>query len=236
MPSPGEYAETRETLHRVAAHVLARRRYEVTRRFGLRASPGGFGTPAFGDPLEVLRITRGVLVRERGCESAYAEINGSTLRELANFAGADIDAEFRCGDDTPPTGDIDEKLLVNDDAIAVLGGWFQFGWQAIDSVIGGLPDDATPGTIQLWPEHFDAGTNVAVAPDVRLNLGASPGDAFSASPYIYVGPWSAERPGDPRYWNAPFGAVLRREDLKGDPLDAAVRFLHRGLDLIREAS
>lgn len=227
---------TRVVMHRIAAHVLGRRRHEVSGRFGLRATPGGFGTPAFGDPLEVLRVARGVLVRERGGESAYTEINGSTLRELASFAGTDIDKEFNCGNDSPPAGDVDEKLLVNADAIAVLGGWLQFGWQAIDSIVSALPAESAPTTIQLWPEHFDAGTNVAVAPEVRVNLGASPGDAFSASPYIYVGPWSADRPGDPRYWNAPFGAVLRREDLKGDPLDAALRFLHRGLELMREGT
>ena len=47
---------TREVLHRVAAHVLGRRRYQVSGRFGLRASPGGFATPAFGDGPEVVRI------------------------------------------------------------------------------------------------------------------------------------------------------------------------------------
>src|SRR5262245_10681805 len=45
----GEYAATRAELHRVAAHVIARRRFVVTERFGLRVTPGGFGTPLFGD-------------------------------------------------------------------------------------------------------------------------------------------------------------------------------------------
>ncbi len=78
----------------------------------------------------------------------------------------------------------------------------------------------------------------------HVNLGASPGDGFSTEPYLYVGPWSAERPGDDGYWNAPFGAVLRRSDLPGgaggssiggSPTDAAaarsaaVAFLADGL-------
>ena len=56
---------TRDALQRVATHVLARARFAATGRFGLRATPGGFGTPAFGDGVEVLRVAGEVLVRER---------------------------------------------------------------------------------------------------------------------------------------------------------------------------
>ena len=35
----GSYTSTRQGLHRVAAHILARRRFDVSGRFGLRASP-----------------------------------------------------------------------------------------------------------------------------------------------------------------------------------------------------
>ena len=44
----------------------------------------------------------------------------------------------------------------------------------------------------------------------QVNLGFSPGDAFSDDPYVYVGPWGPARPGDDGYWNAPFGAALSR--------------------------
>ncbi len=60
---PPTYAATRNALQRVAVHVLARRRHAVTGRFGLRATPGGFGTPAFGPDEEVLRIAGDRLVR-----------------------------------------------------------------------------------------------------------------------------------------------------------------------------
>ncbi len=63
-------------------------------------------------------------------------------------------------------------------------------------------------TVQLWPEHFDVGTTLDLGDGV--NLGFSPGDAFSEDPYVYVGPWGAVRPGDDGYWNVPFGAVLSR--------------------------
>jgi hypothetical protein len=61
----------------------------------------------------------------------------------------------------------------------------------------------------------------------------SPGDDFSAEPYLYVGPWGADRPGDAGYWNAPFGAVLPRSRVVDDPdpLAAAVGFLRRGVML-----
>ena len=48
-------AAAREELHRLAAHVLARRRYAVTARFGLRPAPGGLATPPFGEG-EVIRV------------------------------------------------------------------------------------------------------------------------------------------------------------------------------------
>ena len=88
--------------------------------------------------------------------------------------------------------------------------------------------------IQLWPEHFDAGTSVAVGENDRCNLGASPGDGFSDEPYLYVGPNTSIRPGDAGYWNAPFGAVLSRSDVAGasDAFSCGVEFLRRGLELL----
>lgn len=87
--------------------------------------------------------------------------------------------------------------------------------------------------MQLWPEHFDAGCDVAAGAS-RVNLGASPGDATRADPYLYVGPWGSERPDDGAYWNAPFGAVLDHAELlrADDPHATAVAFLRRGTDLL----
>jgi hypothetical protein len=52
-PLPPQFAETRTVLHRVAEEVLKPAREGVTGRFGLRALPGGFGTPPFGDVLQL---------------------------------------------------------------------------------------------------------------------------------------------------------------------------------------
>lgn len=68
-------------------------------------------------------------------------------------------------------------------------------------------------TIQLWPEHFDAATTVTLPSMEPVDLGFSPGDGFESEPYLSVGPWGAARPGDPRFWNVPFGSMRRHSDV-----------------------
>ena len=219
-----------EALHRVAVHILARRRHAVSGRIGLRATPGGFGTPSFGSPdePEVLRVAGAVLVREVGGDVDTVELAGRSLRQLAAFAGADLARPFDAGPDTPPAGDLDAPLVVAESEAAALADWFDLGWRLLDRVTASA---ARPTATQLWPEHFDAGCSVAVGPgeDDRCNLGASPGDEAVPEPYLYVGPWGRDRPGEPGFWNAPFGAIVRRRDLGADAADGGVAFLREGL-------
>ncbi len=222
---------TRTDLQRVAVHVLARRRQDVTGRFGLRATPGGFGTPAFGpdDAIEVLRVDGAVLVHEVGRDARAIDLDGATLNGLADAVGVDLGAELSVGQDTPALGDPDAPLTVDPVHAAAPGDWFDLGWRSLDRVAAGTGGGAA---IQLWPEHFDAGTSLAVGPGIedQTNIGASAGDGFHADPYLYVGPWGTDRPGDAAYWNAPFGAVLGRSDVRS--LDDAVAFFQRGIDLL----
>ena len=222
--------ETRAALHRIATHVLGRARFDATGRFGLRATPGGFGTPAFDE--EVLRVAGGTLVREHGPHASAMPLHGATLADLAAFAGVDLTTPFNAGDATPPVGDVHAPLSVDATEVARLAEWWQFGWRVIDTVAAAEPDAMV---IQLWPEHFDAGTSVPIDEGERCNLGASPGDAFSDEPYLYLGPWSDRRPHDASYWNAPFGAARTRTELfaASDPFVAGVEFLRRGLELLR---
>jgi len=222
---------TRRSLHRVAAHVLGRRRFEVSGHFGLRASPGGVATPAFGEEPEAIRLSGVWLVRELGGLSAVTTVSGATLRDLVGFAGADVDAPFSAGEATPPLGDVDAPIELDASATGAIAQWFGLGWRVLDEVLASLPASAEPATTQLWPEHFDAATHVGLSSGTRVNLGFSAGDDFEPEPYLYVGPWTPERPGDPEYWNAPFGALMRSSDI-GAGADAGRRcvdFLLAGL-------
>lgn len=240
---PASYLATRSELQRVAVHVVARARYAATERFGLRVTPGGFGTPAFGTDAEVVRVSGGDLVRERAPRSraatAVLPLATSTLSDAAAFVGVSLDTEFTVGDDTPAIGDTDQRLSIDSAAAHVLATWFWVGALAIDAVVRSLGAAARPSVLQVWPEHFDAGIDVAAAPEVRVNLGVSPGDGDIASPYLYVGPW--DRDGlDDEYWNASFGAHLPYADVVAAPdaVAMAASFFERGLMLVaaREAS
>ena len=221
---------TRTELHRIAVHVLGRRRAAVSGHFGLRASPLGLATPAFGPEPEVVRAAGPHLVREVGAQARSMPMDGATLAELAAFVETDLTSDFSAGDATPELGSPDEPLHLDEGELDALYRWFDLGWRVLDVVTA----DPVPGsgwsTIQLWPEHFDVGTGLDLGSDRGVNLGFSPGDAFSEEPYVYVGPWGPERPGGPGYWNAPFGAVVPRSAIDG--AEAAAAFLLKGLALV----
>jgi hypothetical protein len=221
---------TSDELHRLSAHVLGRRRFEVSGRFGLRSSPGGVATPAFGPEPEVLRTDGMALIREVGSRSTSLSLEGATLAGLAEFAGADLGSEFSAGPATVPLGDVDRPLDLDPGELAGLVAWFELGWRVLDPCVAQLAGTTT--TLQLWPEHFDAGTTVDLGP-VSVNLGFSAGDAFADEPYLYVGPWDERRPGDPAYWNAPFGAFATRS--QAGEAEACEAFLRTGLERLMKA-
>jgi hypothetical protein len=206
----------------------------ATGRFGLRVTGDGIGTPAFGPDADVVRIYDGMLAHERQrdgvARTRVSAISGSSLAELAAFVGVDLGAAFDAGPASPGVGDTSRPISVDPATVADLLGWFRLGLLAFDRL---LPSLTEPSIIQLWPEHFDVGLDAATSRG-RVNVGASPGDDGHPEPYLYLGPWDADRPGDPAYWNAPFGALLGHSELRAadDPLDAATSFFQRGLGLL----
>lgn len=221
---------TRDDLHRIAAHVLGRRRFAVSGHFGLRASPRGVATPAFGPEPEVLRVAGTILVRELGTQSWAMQMDGATLAQLAKFGGADLDDAFSAGPDTPAMGPTDEPLRLSVPELDLLWAWFDLGWRVLDAVTADTSLVSSRSTVQLWPEHFDAGCTVGQGSGADVNLGFSPGDSFSEEPYAYIGPWGPERPGDPTFWNAPFGAAVPRSRAGG--FAECVAFVRHGLQLL----
>jgi len=233
-PLPSGYDHDRLEIQRVATHVLARARFVATGRFGLRVTPTGIGTPAFGPDGDILRISGDHVVRERQRDGVgraeTLSVAGRSLGELAAFVDVDVAEPLDVGQGTVPIGDVSAPISIQPEAFVSLLSWFRLGATVLDLV---LPSVSEPSVIQLWPEHFDVGFDAAVALG-RVNLGASAGDADHPEPYLYLGPWGVERPGDSRYWNAPFGARLPHAELRAaeHPVDAAAAFFRRGLQLL----
>jgi hypothetical protein len=229
------------TLHLVGVHVVARARVQATGRFSLRVTPGGFGTPEFGAEFRRVRVAHDTLIVEADApgapSSAAHAIHGASLRALAAAAGVDLDAALDVGHDTPDLGDPDALLALDADDAGEAVEWFRIVAAALDRVVAAVPATSGASLARLWPEHFDVALDVVAQPGIRVNLGGSPGDAFSGEPYLYVGPWTADRPGDAGFWNAPFGAALTRSQLEsGDPVGSAAAFLLDGFHQLQQGA
>lgn len=223
--------QTRLTLQRIATHVLARRRAFASGRFGLRCVAGGIATPAFGDSVEVVRLTADSVIVEADGISNAARL--TCLQDLATFVGVDLSRTFSVGHDTPPIGDVTEPLALDPTSAATSFTWFADVAVALDQVIGDRLR-SKPSAVQLWPEHFDIACDLAwgFTGAQRVNIGGSLGDDAIDEPYVYVGPWGSQRPGAAAFWNAPFGAtVTRAEILRADmPASAAIAlFFDQGI-------
>ena len=178
----------------------------------------------------MIRVAGPQLVREVGASSRSLPMDGATLAQLAAFVDADLTSEFSAGAAAPALGSPDEPLHLGTAELDVLYAWFDLGWRVLDVVTSDPAPASGWATIQLWPEHFDVGTALDLGSGKGVNLGFSPGDAFSEEPYAYVGPWGPERPGGPTYWNAPFGAVVPQSGV--DSAQSAAAFLRKGLALL----
>jgi hypothetical protein len=199
MTLPEQFAETRESLHALAEHVLCAARYQAMGRIGLQVVPGGFATPPFGEDRRTIGVDGMELVLRASGMERRAPI--TTLRAAGEFAGVEPGAPSSVFKPTTPC-DLDAPLVVEADAARRLAGWYALGDQALRRLAREIAADR-PSDVTLWPEHFDVGIRAG-----EVNYGASPGDAPVPEPYLYVGPTGLDlaATGD-GFWDQPFGAA-----------------------------
>lgn len=232
-PLPPEFTATRDALHQVAFFALAPARYRAVGRMGLRATPGGFGTPEFEG--RVARVEGSLLVHTEGDQTATQEI--TTVRSAAEFFGLEYQAVwFEDFHDPPQPVAPDLPLAVDARAALALGHWFEFGFEVLDRLRGHGQEGDDVSEVQLWPEHFDPATELGDHElGQRASFGASPGDDAHAQPYLYVSAWSdVDR--SVGFWNdGSFnGASLGYDELMSsqDPIGRALEFLIEGYRIL----
>jgi hypothetical protein len=218
---PPTFVQTRDALHALAEHVIAPARQRVTGHIGLLATPGGFGTPVFGDG-ECVRVEGAELIHEH--PGSTRRIGITTLADGARFVGIELGDVTPAYDLTTPLLP-DTQLHVDAAASHALGDWYAFATAALDELRNRYVS-LSPTPIQLWPEHFDLACELGdEGARTRANYGASPGDGGIAEPYLYVGPWDAARRTGALARES-FGAACRYSELCGerDPRALAEQF------------
>jgi hypothetical protein len=227
-PDPAVLRRTRLGLQAVAEHVLSAALHQRNGRIGLRAVPGGVGTPALqasGHEWRRLRLDGTDLVVEVGDESRRAPL--TTIRAAADLVGITGGAPSDVYTPATPL-DLDAPLELDAHAARYLAAWYA----CVDDALARLArhaaeDGVTAAEVQLWPEHFDLATSIG-----ECNYGGSPGDDAHDLPYLYVGPWSPPPPGG-RYWNETFGASRAADHVSG--VDDAMAFFEEGRSQIRSS-
>lgn len=215
-PLPDDFQFARDQLHQLAFFALAPARYAVEERMGLRATPGGFGTPVYGDGL-ISRIEGRLLVQETGGNVATQAI--TTIRAAAEFFGGSYDVDWFTEFKDPLAAMDPERPLKIEEAPAVaLGEWFAFGFEILEELRGHGKAGDEVSEVQLWPEHFDPAIEMGTE-GTKASYGASPGDRGHLEPYLYVSAWSEIDREEP-FWNdrnfngasLPFTALLEADD------------------------
>lgn len=212
---------TRRSWHAVAEHVVAAALFHHTAKIGLRATPGGFGTPTFaidGAPT-VVRVELDHLVVDIDGDARSTPL--TTIAEAATFVGVDPGGPAEVYTLVTPL-ELDTLLRIDTEAARHLADWFALADGALARFVAHHPDDE-PTQAQLWPEHFDLARSAA-----KVNYGGSPGDDAHDRPYLYVGPFDG--PGSGPLWNEPFGASVPDTQIDGPA--AALAFFEAGREAL----
>jgi hypothetical protein len=232
-PLPAGFGATRDALHQIAFFAVAPARYQAEGRMGLRAAPGGFGTPEFDG--RVARVEGNTLVHEQADAAASQTI--TSVRAAADFFGVEYRTDWYDDFRDPLTPmDPDVELPVEDEAGRALGTWFDFGHGVLVTLRSYGSEDDDVSTVQLWPEHFDPAIEMGGGEDrLRASYGLSPGDPAHPEPYVYVAAWGEIDRSIP-YWNdqAFNGSSLGHAAILAapDPAKMALDFLLEGYRLL----
>ena len=224
------FVATRDALHRVAEHVVAKARFVHDREIRLTATDGGFGTPLLPDNTRV-RVDGSDLVVDTAGRSA--RIGLTTIADAAAFVGIVPGFPVELYPAATPF-EPDRPLSIDRDAARSLATWYAFTAEVLTQFALEIAD-GSPSPLILWPEHFDQAFYTEDAVEARrANYGASPGDDGHPEPYLYVGPWGSTDAHD--FWNAENfnGAVRALGDLlaEPDPAASALNFLRTGRALL----
>jgi hypothetical protein len=224
--APSSLTETRIALHRLAEHVVSPARRRANGKLALRYTRGGFGTPFFGDDIQVRVEGEELIVHEAGRERRSPI---TTLQAAADHIGHDA---------LPDDLELDQEPLALDrDAARLLGDWYGFAASVLEQLRAGAPEAANPSRVQLWPEHFDLSLELGAEADgARAAYGLSPGDEQHPEPYLYVAPWVAPPVGELWQASAFAGAELSYAELlvTEDQRRAALDFFGRRLAALTE--
>jgi hypothetical protein len=175
---PPSLPATRVALHRLAEHVLTPARQQANGKIALRYVSGGFGTPFFGDDVQI-RVDGTELVVNSPGDERRAPI--ASLAAAAAHAGVALEVE-------------DEPLEVDEAASRFLGDWYGFTASVLEQLRAEAAAELEASRVQLWTEHFDVAVELgSEGAGVRAGYGGSPGDELHPEPYLYVVPWDPSR-------------------------------------------
>ncbi len=224
------FVSTRDGLHRVAEHIVAKARYVDDGEIRLTATSSGFATPPLSNRSRVW-VDADELVVDSPGGSRWHHLD--TIGEAAAFVGVEPGFPSELYPPATPLH-IDEPLHLDRRVAEVLTAWNAFCAELLELFANEIAD-ANPSPLILWPEHFDQAFYTEDADEAsRANYGASPGDDGHPEPYLYVGPWGPVAPDD--FWNATSfnGAVLPLSSLTdaAEPADVALQFFRDGRALL----
>jgi hypothetical protein len=198
------YTRTRHGLHGLAELVLAGPRFRQGGSIKLRVGREGFRTR--DEP--VVAVSGSTLV----AAGIRVGADGLTFAQAAARLGLEasrLDDVYSDGPKVSP----DETIQLDPDSVRKLEHALALGDQALRR----FDERADP---ILWPEHFDVAIDLGA-----VTYGVSPGDGYVDRPYAYV-----SRPGRVTggFWNAPFGAARRLDELDG--VAGIVAFFRQGAE------